>query len=360
MPFEAFDIWDQARLTDTIKLPRDGNHPFRAREDEAFLLGERIAPLKPHRGRSAKIEVESLRPFGQAQFRAPDATPPLWKPPGFAREERLIELVLIDEMERINEEDWLKLTNPDEDVRRSAGAELVDRGRMMELRNLRRTEWMRWQAFSGQLTVTYPTGASFIIDYGLPSGHKPTAGTLWSTVATADPIADLRTWSELLATDSGYVARYAHMSSKTYDYLARNEKVLDSINMYNPNAPVYMFPRSQDINAIFETFAPGLEIVLYNNGFRPEGGSGVGTINRYLPDGKVLLTTDYTIEGINIADTLDGEVVVSAGYNETDTRIGWQSEVMLDHISKNRFFRSASARIPRLLVPEAFVYATVA
>lgn len=101
--------------------------------------------------------------------------------------------------------------------------------------------------------------------------------------------------------------------------------------------------------------------MIYDNGYRDVGQTGIGrpSLTKYLPDGVVLVTTDYTIDGHNIADTLDGEVVISTGYNATTTRVGEQAEVMLDHISKTHFLRYASARIPRVLIPEAFIYAKV-
>ena len=72
------------------------------------------------------------------------------------------------------------------------------------------------------------------------------------------------------------------------------------------------------------------------------------------------MTTEYSLDGVRIADTLDGQVTVSRSYNEVDIRQGEQAEVMLDHISKTHFLRYASARIPRIIIPEAFLWATVA
>jgi hypothetical protein len=80
---------------------------------------------------------------------------------------------------------------------------------------------------------------------------------------------------------------------------------------------------------------------------------------RYLPNNKVLVTTEYTIEGERIADTLNGQVEISTGYNETAIQLGPSSEVILDHMTKNRYLREAAARIPRLLHPECFLAATV-
>jgi hypothetical protein len=57
---------------------------------------------------------------------------------------------------------------------REAG-KLIEIGQILERRNERLTEWMRWQAFSGQLTIEYQQrDTALVIDYPLPTG--PQAG----------------------------------------------------------------------------------------------------------------------------------------------------------------------------------------
>jgi len=363
MAFTVFDVWDQAVLTDVIQRPPAGRAPGAA-EDTGSFLGETIAPVKSHAARLAKVRVAELKPFGKGQLRAPDATPPLFKP-AVAWSEQLIELALLDEMERIPEEEWLALNSADTDRQRSAGASLVDRGRILRLRNQRLTEWMRWQAFSGMLTLTYPPaqgGSQLVINYGLPAGHTPTVSTLWSDTTNSDPVGDVQSWSGLLADDSGFYGAHLHMNSKTYSYLAQNAKIRNAINFYAGGSSSIQRPRRQDILDLFETFfGTRVDITIYDNGYRDVGQTGIGrpSLTKYLPDGYVLATTEYMIDGHNIADTLDGEVTVSTGYNATDIRVGEQAEVMLDHISKTHFLRYASARIPRILIPEAIIYAKV-
>lgn len=354
-----FDVWDQALLTDTIKKPLPGSV---GEGVEGDALGNKIAPLVPHAARTAKVRFEEAVAYGKGQVRAPDATPALYKPPGYSYTEEIIELALLDEMERIQEEQWMALNSPDENIARSAGRSIVERGQILKSRNFKLTEWMRWQAFSGELTITYPTGSSLYINYGLPAGHKPTATTLWSNHTSADPLADLETWSEVLSDDSGFRARYAHMTSRTYRHIVENTNVKNMVNFYAGGAPRLNRPTLELIQEQFQVFSPNLEIVLYDDGFRDVGASGFGytSLTRYLPDGKVLLTTDYVLGGTRIADVLDGQVTVSSGYNSVDIKMGEQAEVMLDHISKTHFLRYASARIPRLLIPEAFLWATVA
>lgn len=361
MSFTTFDIWDQSLLTDIIRRPPAGRAPGAA-EDTQPLLGEQIAPMKSHPGRNAKVRVAEIQPFGKGQFRAPDATPPLFKP-AVSWEERLISLALIDEMEALSEEEWLKLNSSDENLRRSAGADLVDRGRILQLRNERATEWLRWQAFAGAVTIPYDGGASTLyVDYGLKATHKPVASVLWSNTSTADPVSDIQAWSEVIANDTGYYGKVVHMNSKTYNYLVNNTNIRNAINFYAGGANSILRPRREDIVNLFTTFAVDVQLRIYDNGYRATGETGIGltSLSKYLPDGYVLMTTEYSIDGTNIADTLDGQVTVGAGYNSVSIRQGFQTEVMLDHISKTHFMRAASARIPRLLIPDAFLWARVA
>lgn len=361
MPFQIFDAWDQSVLTDEITRPQAGRDPGAA-EDQDFLLGQRLAPLKTHPARSGKIRVRELKPFGKGQFRAPNATPAQYAP-GVTWSEQVISLALLDEIHPIDEEEWLKLNSADENIRRSAGVDLVERGRILKTRNDRLTEYMIWQMLlTGKLTISYPVKGSLVIDYGFTSGHLPTASTLWSTTATADPVADIQAYSEKLADDSGFYARYIHMNSKTFDYLIRNTKVVNAINFFASGAAPIQRPRRQDLLELFSSFAVNQEIVIYDNGYRDEGETGVGrpSLTKYLPDGKVLVTTNYTVNGTNFADMLDGQVQVVTGYNSTDIRQGFQAQVLLDQLSGTHYLRASAARIPRLLLPEHVLTATVA
>lgn len=359
--FTTFDVWDQSLLTNIIRRPPEGR-AVGAAEDTTPLLGAQIAPLKTHPGRNAKLKVAEILPFGKGQFRAPDATPPLFRPNVAFREE-LISLALIDEMEMIPEEDWLALNSADENIRRSVGVSLVDKGRILQLRNERATEWLRWQAFRGEVTIPYDGGTSNLyISYGLPAANKPVASVLWSSTSTADPVSDVQAWSEVIAAATGFYGTKLHMNLKTYNYLINNTNIRNAVNFYSSGANSILRPRRQDILELFQSVYTGFEIVLYDNGYRDVGETGIGTtsLTKYLPDGYVLMTTEYNLDGVPIADTLDGQVTVSSGYNSVDIRQGFQAEVMLDHVAKTHLLRAASARIPRLLIPEAFVWAQVA
>lgn len=351
---EVFNIWDQAVLTNLV------NRPIETALEQAPFLGSRLAPQEDIAARMARVEVANTYAFGIGQFKAPNAMPPLIEMPVPEREAKMIELAQLEEMHRINSEQWIRLESPDENIRNSEGLDVVTRGQIMQRRNERLTEWMRWRAFvDGALTITYPrTNSQLVIDYGFLSGHRPTPSDLWTDLVASDPVADLEAWQELLAEDSGYVGTQIHLTSKTAKLILRNQNLKSYFNV-----PVGQ-PFKPTLEDVAGLLAQGTEFVLYDAGFRAMTSGAPYLHNdsahtRYLPHNRVVVTTPYQIEGEQIADTLNGQVEISTGYAETDVLQGPQSEVILDHMTKNRYLRQASARIVRILHPECFVSATV-
>lgn len=359
MPFKMFDVWDQAALTNEIRRPPEGRAAGAA-EDSPKRLGDVIAPLEFTYETVVKVNVQEIKPFGIGQFRAWDASVPLFKPE-VTWTEVLMELVLLDEQERIKEKEWAKLNSPSQEERRSAGLDLVSRGRVLRLRNDRATEWMRWKMFQDQLVVPFEDGTQLPVGSGLQADHKVQAGVSWADTTNSDPVADIQAWSELLADDTGFYGTHVHMNSKTYNNLIYNSKIKNAINFYAAGANSILRPRKEDILNLFETFSQSLDIVIYDNGYRAVGETGIGrpSLTKYLPDGYVMVTTDYTLDGTRIADTLDGVVSVSTAWNEIQLKQGLQAQVTVDHESFNHLFRVASARMPRILIPDAFVWARV-
>jgi len=360
VPFKTFDVWDQAALTNEINRPLEGRAPGAA-EDSASRLGDTLAPMETTYETVVKVNVQEVKPFGIGQFRAWDASVPLFKPE-VTWTEVLMELVLIDEQERIKEKEWKLLNSPNEEERRSAGLDLVRRGRILRTRNDRATEWMRWKLLSGTLVVPFSDGAQELpVSSGIAADHMPVAAVAWSDTTNADPVADIQAYSELLADDIGFYGRHVHMNSKTYNYLIYNAKIRNAINFYSSGANSILRPRKEDILNLFETFSQSLDITIYDNGYRAVGETGVGrpSLTKYLPDGYILVTTDYVLDGDRIMDTLDGVVSVQTGWNQIDLKQGLQAQVTVDGESFNHLFRVASARMPRVLHPDAIVYAKV-
>jgi hypothetical protein len=346
-----FDIYDQAVLTALI------NEPVDTALEQTPFLGETIAPRVDQQSRMARMEVGRTYSFGIGQFKAPNAMPALVEMPTVERREALIEMVQLEEMHRINSEQWMRLQSNDENIRNAEGLDVLERGRILRQRLERLSEWMRWQAFTaGSLTITYPrTNSQLFIDYGFLPGHKPTPVLLW-TDPTSDPVADLEAWQQKVADDSGHLGTVIHLTSPTAKLI-----------LTNPNLKTYFnVPAGQPFRATLEQvaqlLAEGTRFVIHDSGFRPMASGAArdeAAHTRYLPNGRVLVTTEYQIEGERIADTLNGQVEISTGYNDTAIQLGPSSEVILDHMTKNRYLREAAARIPRILHPECFLSATV-
>lgn len=351
---DRFDIWDQAVLTNLV------NRPVETALERAPQLGAQIAALKTLHARMARVEVANTYAFGIGQFKAPNAMPALVEMPVGEREAKMIELAQLEEMHRINSEQWMRLNSEDDNIRNSEGLTIVERGQILQRRNERLTEWMRWKAFvDGALTITYPrTNSQLVIDYGYLAGHRPTPTDLWTNLEDSDPINDLDAWQTQVAEDSGYVGLKIHLTSKTAKLILRNENLQAYFNV--PAGQPFK-PTLKDVAGLL---AEGTEFVLYDVGFRAMQSAAPynhtdAAHTRYLPHNRVVITTPYEIEGEQIADTLDGQVEVSTDYNKTAILDGPQSEVILDNMTKNRYFRQASARIVRIQHPECFLSAKV-
>jgi hypothetical protein len=348
----GFDIYDQAVLTAVI------NEEVDTALEQAPYLGNQIAPLVNLNARMARMDVGRTYSFGMGQFKAPNAMPALVEMPVTERREALIEMAQLEEMHRINSEQWMRLQSSDEDIRNAEGLEVVTRGQILRRRLERLTEWMRWQAFvNGSLTITYPrTNSQLAIDYGFLTGHRPTASTLWSDLTNSDPVSDMDAWQQLIADDSGFLGTRIHLTSAQARNVVNNAKLKAMFNV--PSGQ----PFRATLDQVASLLAEGTQFVVHDAGFRPMASGAArddASHTRYLPNNKVLITTDYTVEGENIADTLNGQVEIGVAYNDTAIQIGPSSEVILDHMTKNRYLREAAARIVRIIHPECFLSATV-
>jgi hypothetical protein len=342
----SWDIFDSAALTGVI------NRSLETAVEQERTVGEQIAPLVDVQAREVKVSVRDVHAFGKGQYRAPGATPPLYEPKAELREE-VIELAILSEMHRIKDEDYLALKSSDENYQRKAGLSIADRGNILAIRNRRLTEALRWDAFSGQATITYPNGSSVEVNYNVPQEE---ASVDWTDTENSDPIADIKRWQLRTASAIGHYGLRIHLSSEVWELILQNENVVGKLT--GNDRPLYI-PRESDVLALLRD---GTQFVITDAGFRDEGVGverGVNTVTPYLPKDKVLVTTNYQIEGERIADMPNGQVLVSTGYNQVGIRQGPAAEVILEHQSKTHFLRYESARIPRIHHPEAFVYATV-
>jgi hypothetical protein len=144
-----------------------------------------------------------------------------------------------------------------------------------------RFEWMRFKALSGSLIVPATKNKpAFTIDYKVPSNNKPTAATLWSTIATADPLADIDAW-KLLFRGSGARPSGIIVNQKVDNYLKQNAKIRDLLRtMYGRDvlsADSLAFVMKNQLN--------GMTYEVYDGGYIDES----GTFNPFIPDNACLI-----------------------------------------------------------------------
>jgi hypothetical protein len=262
-------------------------------------------------------------------------------------------------MNRIKDEDWLNLQSTDDNIRRKAGVTLTERGDALAIRNRRLTEVLRWQAFTGEAVITYPNGSELRVDYGIDNvnvGTDSGYSTYWDDTSNSDPIADFKKLQKLPADAVGDYGLQVHLGTDVLEYLIANENIKDLLT--GTDRPLSVV-REDDVLSLLRN---GTKFNIVDSGYRDVGAGtdrGVSSITPYLDPKHILITTNYVVDGERIADMPDGQVIVSTGYNQAAVRQGAQAEVLLEHISKTHFLRYASARIPRINVPGAFVYAKV-
>jgi hypothetical protein len=143
------DIMDQATLTDAIV------GPVETEMETMPFIGEAIAPMVDTDSQYVSMTVEDYYATGIGQFRAPEASIPLMDITGREEREEVIELAYLDEAHRISPRRWEILTQGGDRLAGREARRLIEIGQILERRNERLTEWMRWQSFSGQITIEY-------------------------------------------------------------------------------------------------------------------------------------------------------------------------------------------------------------
>jgi hypothetical protein len=77
-------------------------------------------------------------------------------------------------------------------------------------------EWACWQALTGTLTLDFPDVQS-VVDYKIPSSHKPSAGTTWATATPQQIMSDMKAWKRLVSRDARVAATDVYLTSVTLD-----------------------------------------------------------------------------------------------------------------------------------------------
>ena len=342
---EPLNIRDQFTLTRAIeKLVRP----------ESFM-GQTIAPLVPSNARKFKMSIrEADQPFGIGQFKAPNSDTPIADIKQNLNDTTMTYISAVDLEEMVVIEETDQLESADALVQMNKIDEIISMGRMLQLRNERLTEWMRWETFKNNLTIQYGEGPALTVDsYGTyGSTHVITApGANYRTADWGDPanskvLDDLTAWNDLIEADSGFLATHIWMSRKTFRKFQKSSQFAEFLTFVDRQ---FRLVSESDIKQLVDI--PNWHI--YEGSYK----DNTGNLVKYLPEDFVLLHSDPVIDGVRIAETYDCPVVRFVdGRLVVARNPGMSAELMVDGIKKQEFMRVSTARMTHLVFPENFIW----
>lgn len=90
-------------------------------------------------------------------------------------------------------------------------------------------ERMRMMALTTGVVSMANNGQAFNYDYQVPNNHKSTVSVSWSTIASADPIEDMRKAKELISDETGAVITRAMCDGVTWRNIRNNQNIQKKI-----------------------------------------------------------------------------------------------------------------------------------
>lgn len=191
-----------------------------------------------------------------------------------------------------------------------------------------RREQMRMMALTtGVISIT-ANGQKYDYDYGIPSSHKSTVTTSWST-KTADIPEDIRTWQDKIEDDTGVRPTRGICSRQTWGYMRKNENIIKSLFVLS-NGQVATISDARLNEYLMDEL--GLEVVVYSKRYM----SDAGAATKYVPDETFVLFPEgdlgYTWFGTTPeeSDLMGGRV---ANVSITDTGVAVTTMQVADPVT---------------------------
>ena len=156
----------------------------------------------------------------------------------------------------------------------------ADETHLLEGARARREEMRMMALTTGAIAIT-ANGQAYNYDYGMPSDHKSTVTTSWSTT-TSDPIEDMRVAMDKIEDDTGIRPTRGVCTRKTWGYLRKNEKIIKSIFVLS-NGQVSALSDARLSQYLMDEL--GLELIVYGKRYKNDA----GTATQFVPDDTVVL-----------------------------------------------------------------------
>ncbi|WP_328742901.1 major capsid protein [Streptomyces caniferus] len=211
-----------------------------------------------------------------ANFRAYDAQSDVGVRPGGARVSG--ELPPISRKIPVGEYERIRRRNVDTQNAEIRDA-MLDDGVRLARQIEARMELARGEALFTAGVNLNENGVQASVDFGRNAGHSVTAGTVWSTVASAKAYDDLQSWLDVYNATNGRLPAYTLMSRKIYNFMRRNAQLL-SLAANNGTTPAVLTKDGLN-NVLSEFDVP--PVVIYD---AQVSVNGTGT--RVTPEDKIL------------------------------------------------------------------------
>lgn len=347
---DIFNIWNRAHYQRTVEVA------VQTAIELANPIVRSLVTVVPTTEDAIRMERAEVKAFGYAKPKAFGATPPIYVPK-VRYTETEVELLPIHEMSPIDERLFRRLKSQDPEIKARAGADAVLRAKALQIRNEVGWDVLTMNAImTGQLNVLFKDeeDAGFNIDYGYDPTHFVSVATPWGTIASSKPIDNIRAVQLLLANSVGDYGIHFWMTSNTRRGIIESAQAKELLTGYDGRAQY--IPGLDDVKT--RLYEPErVQFHVSDSGYRGDTYErGLDAHTKYLPDGKVIVTTDDPFEGEPLIEVFDGMVAVPVSqFQEPDYRQGRQNWVKLDTDSLTTYYHASSTRIPRINRPENIV-----
>lgn len=160
-----------------------------------------------------------------------------------------------------------------------------DEIRLLEGARARR-EMMRMMALTTGSIAIVANGQAFDFDYGVPENHKATVSKSWSD-PSADILADIRRWQDIVESDTGVKPTRAVCDSKTWGYIKKNTAISKAIYVVAGGGILVSDSRVKAL--LMEELE--LEVTVYSKLYTNDR----GTSTKYVPDDTFVLFPTGTL-----------------------------------------------------------------
>lgn len=318
-------------------------------ERNRFTL-QQYLPNRPIDEIEYRVTRGSLRDADAATVRAWDTESPIASRQGL---ERIMgELPPISRKIRLGEEERLRRRA----IERQDNTGLIDAiyndADQMSRAVLARVEMFRGEALFNASVVIAENGVSQTVTFGRIAGHTVTAGVLWSTVATADPVADMRAWVQTYIDTNGVAPAYGLTSTAVLGNLMRNAAIR---SLATTTAGVPGIVTLDTVHAVFAAF--GLPpLIAYDTNVRVAGSQ-----QRVTPVNKLVLMPpgDEPLGATFFGTTAESLELVEAKAIKQDQAPGMVATIHKLDDPVSIWTKVAAIALPVLINPDLTFTATV-